>query len=160
MPFIVTTKRPTPPDETGQPYCAACSHYHEGACLCPDCGHPTPCRDHFEGASVQTPSLDVSRQAVATLEEAKDAAMQVVYDGPPIRVKTEWELICMVISDWPESGGTVGPLPDGTTIEVEELTWFVIAKLAECSHDVVKAALFSRDFTPVIDAFNAKQAGQ
>jgi hypothetical protein len=57
------------------------------------------------------------------------------------------------------AGGTVGPLPDGTTIDVEELPWYVIAKLAGCSHDVVKAALISRDFAPVIAAFNAKQEG-
>lgn len=25
------------------PFCEDCSHYHDGACLCPECGQPVPC---------------------------------------------------------------------------------------------------------------------
>lgn len=25
------------------PFCTKCSHYHQGPCLCPECGQPEPC---------------------------------------------------------------------------------------------------------------------
>lgn len=89
----------------------------------------------------------LSRRAVATLEEAQDAAQQIVYDGPPIRVKTEWELICMVIADMPESGGSVGPLPDGTVIEVERVDWPRMATIAG----------YGGNPSRLIAAFNSRQ---
>lgn len=27
-------------------YCHDCGHYHEGSCLCPECGKPEPCLGH------------------------------------------------------------------------------------------------------------------
>jgi hypothetical protein len=55
----------------------------------------------------------VSRRAVATLEDAR-AAAQEACSGPDFMGPLEASLIS-------ESGGTVGPLPDGTVIEVERV---------------------------------------
>lgn len=42
-------------DEPDEPYCVICSHHHEGACWCPDCGRPTPCRTHGVEGTMSTP---------------------------------------------------------------------------------------------------------
>jgi hypothetical protein len=189
MPYVVTTKRPTPPDETSQPYCAACSHYHEGACLCPDCGRPTPCREHFEGASVQTPSFDVSRCAVATLEERQVldggewrnvlilrtwrpdlrpseevADVLFLHDGRVSGGHVTRMMRSLYLLTVPESGGTVGPLPDGTVIEVGASSWVHLAlearrdkslrplPVVEAGQGDLKAA------AAIIAAFNAREA--
>lgn len=64
----------------------------------------------------------------------------------------------------PESGGTVGPLPDGTVIEVETTTWPVLVGAAypDAPSDgqgyAARCAAGSRaDAGHVIAAFNAKQ---
>jgi hypothetical protein len=54
-----------------------------------------------------------SRRAVATLEEAHEHVSDIIdAHGSGGRA---WA--------WHESGGTVGPLPDGTLIEVEAVKW-------------------------------------
>jgi hypothetical protein len=59
--------------------------------------------------------------AVATLDEARGYAVNVWYAAEP-GDRDEHSLArrdaCLRI---PESGGTIGPLPDGTTIEVERV---------------------------------------
>lgn len=40
-----------------EPYCVVCSHYHSGACLCADCGQPTPCRQHYVDGTVSTQAV-------------------------------------------------------------------------------------------------------
>lgn len=63
------------------------------------------------------PSYALSRRAVATLEEARRTCLGVLdaahLQGSPLAVYR-------AAVDLPESGGTVGPLPDGTRIEVEQ----------------------------------------
>jgi hypothetical protein len=56
----------------------------------------------------------VSRRAVATLEEARDFIYSLCAE-----TDVDDERIADDIDRLPESGGTVGPLPDGTVIEVK-----------------------------------------
>lgn len=58
-----------------------------------------------------------SRRAVATLEEAGDRVADIVTDiaGDGRDGRDQWD---DQIAAFTESGGTVGPLPDGTVIEV------------------------------------------
>ena len=75
---------------------------------------------------------EVSRTAVATLEDAREAALQGIEDAyrgqVPHIVDSAHGLEAFHESDTDaeellESGGTVGPLPDGTVIEVRPASW-------------------------------------
>ena len=57
-----------------------------------------------------------SRRAVATLEEAREAVSDALYENGA--EPDSWRL-AEQFDTMPESGGTIGPLPDGTMIEVE-----------------------------------------
>lgn len=59
-----------------------------------------------------------SRRAVATLKEARD-----VYLDTALRHGCRFE----IVPAFPESGGTIGPLPDGTVIEVAHWTASALA---------------------------------
>lgn len=72
-----------------------------------------------------------SRRAVATLDEARQAVFPHAL---------------------PESGGTVGPLPDGTVIEVGPASEREMLDVIG-----VKFAVTAHDSTSVIDAYNAAQ---
>lgn len=61
-----------------------------------------------------------SHTAVATLDEAREKAGAVYGAGPTF--------IAEKIS---ESGGTIGPLPDGTVVEVRRIGWADLARQAE-----------------------------
>jgi hypothetical protein len=68
-------------------------------------------------------TLVLSRRAVATLDEAQRTAYDAVRaltggSADPLTAVT----VASSIVALPESGGTIGPLPDGTVIEVERLT--------------------------------------
>jgi hypothetical protein len=65
----------------------------------------------------------VSRRAVATLEDAQDAVVQELHDllDEPTHDQER------AANTLPASGGTVGPLPDGTIIEVERMLWSSLA---------------------------------
>jgi hypothetical protein len=52
----------------------------------------------------------------------------------------------------PESGGTIGPLPDGTVIEVERVSWLSLLKAAFPDHD--HGDVYGED--EIIDAYNAR----
>jgi len=81
----------------------------------------------------------VSRTAVATLDEAQD------YIGiPPGRVTRP-----MLTS----AGGTIGPLPDGTVIEVEQVDYQSLTDALR--GDYMTNA--SRSDADVVAAFNAQQ---
>lgn len=60
----------------------------------------------------------LSRHEVATLEEARDAA-RAIFNAPDETQSEAFERAWAATWDIPEQGGTVGPLPDGTVIEVE-----------------------------------------
>lgn len=92
----------------------------------------------------------LSRRAVATLDEARmhvwrTVSLQAAY----------------AVSALPESGGTVGPLPDGTVIEVEATTWVQLCLDADLP--VRTYVAWPADEVPeankqrILDAYNAKQ---
>jgi hypothetical protein len=58
----------------------------------------------------------VSRRAGGTLEEAQAEAHRIVNAQPHRLSDPLWN---NAIEAWPKSGGTVGPLPDGTVIAVK-----------------------------------------
>jgi hypothetical protein len=68
-----------------------------------------PHRDEEEGGSAPD-----ERTAVATLEEAREAVAQTINAA---RVPNLHPAVAQYDA-LPEAGGTVGPLPDGTVIEV------------------------------------------
>lgn len=147
MPYVITTTRPIEPDEHGLPYCGACSHYHEGACLCPDCGRPTPCSTHGVDGSVSTPAPDVSRRAVATFGDVRTAIYGLgVLPTKPYHTFNYWR---RMVRELPDSGGSVGPLPDGTMIEVEHVRWDAI------NPDMDGGPMGPEDAEIELDAFNA-----
>lgn len=102
---------------------------------------------HRLGIATEASSRVVSRRAVATLEEAQAWAhggMDMFYEA------------ALAI---PETGGKVGPLPDGTVIEVEPVAW---ADLNEVTGEI---PMWSADrpitddvaMRRIIAAFNAAQ---
>lgn len=62
--------------------------------------------------------IPTSRTAVATLDEARETAHQIAgASGVWVKVRPHvWDA-----KGLPEAGGTVGPLPDGTVIEVKRV---------------------------------------
>jgi hypothetical protein len=98
----------------------------------------------------------VSLRAVATLEEARRAIAET--SAMPEATAT-WV--------FGESGGTVGPLPDGSLIEVDAVDWHKLAR--ESGSEVLLNAALNLgeriEYWPgiqesILAAFNAKQAGQ
>ena len=69
----------------------------------------------------------ISRRAVATLDEARAVAEQ--------------------INELPASGGTIGPLPDGTIIEVRRVGIATLASIVPAGSSI----------SNVVDAYNAAQ---
>jgi hypothetical protein len=69
-----------------------------------------------------------SRVAVATLDEAHQAAQDAIDAAGPIRSRDTFRTLCWRAAHIPQAGGSVGPLPDGTTIEVEPTYYLTIAE--------------------------------
>lgn len=70
----------------------------------------------------------VTRRAVATLDEARDWGADIVQDrannfSESAQVQSDYGYLAAVNAalDIDESGGTIGPLPDGTVIEVQQV---------------------------------------
>lgn len=60
-----------------------------------------------------------TRQYVDTLDEAREATQAAVDSAGPIKSRHSWEAICGYIAHtMDETGGTIGPLPDGRLIVV------------------------------------------
>lgn len=94
----------------------------------------------------------LSRHAVATLEEARAAILADLGDMNAIG-GPEDELVGNVL-DISESGGTVGPLPDGTVIEVEQIGWATLWQDVR-PDPPTDSPLWSEE--RIIDAYNARQ---
>lgn len=125
-PFIVTTKRR---DHTA-PY----SHPH---------------------VPITQPLVVRSRVAVATLSEARDAAIAATRNAGSVDVMGPLEASLV-----PASGGTVGPLPDGTVIEVERTNYNRIAFDSDWPFPPNDSDYSSapRHGAEVLAHYNAKQA--
>jgi hypothetical protein len=91
----------------------------------------------------------LSRRAVATLEEARAVVATITEAARPDRAD-----ILNAIVALRESGGTVGPLPDGTVIEVEAVTGGALALRAGFAIDAYGHCEAS--YAEVIAAYNAR----
>lgn len=140
-PFIVTAKRPERDGDT-----------HHWCGFGPD--HDGPCPPLDEAGRV------VSCVAVATLEEAREMAKAEVvrcigtkgWFGKSVHEQYE---------SLPDSGGMIGPLPDGTLIEVRQVSWDDILRNLDVSgeeYERLADTNLTRD-ADVIAAFNAREAG-
>jgi hypothetical protein len=111
----------------------------------------------------------VFRRAVATLEEAREQADDAVFAAhnrerkrPSDELPPPYMAQSIEARDLPESGGAVGPLPDGTVIEVEQLSPLMLA--AHIPGDpasiaaLLRVGLDRKDWSDLIDAFNARQS--
>lgn len=82
-------------------------------------------RRPFTGTHATTPPDEwhrVSRVAVATLDE-QDTARALLNWRPGDTLTVRELQVIEGIERLPAEGGTVGPLPDGTVIEVARATW-------------------------------------
>lgn len=92
-----------------------------------------------------------SRRAVATLEEARQHCFAV---PPDESYYGEFDDFYEAVAALPESGGTVGPLPDGTVIEVGRCSWMYLKIHTDLPGDP-HGTLSERE---IIDAYNARQS--
>jgi hypothetical protein len=102
----------------------------------------------------------VSRRAVATLDEATVSLSEVVakahFDCPDwLDRRDAYRRDMWALVRTPESGGTVGPLPDRTVIEVEPASWSDLAVAVEY---LGRGYVTEAEWPEVLAAFNAKQA--
>lgn len=96
----------------------------------------------------------MARRAVATLEEARERAEDTVFDhlGPERMPDDRPVEFATYARNLPEEGGTIGPLPDGTVIEVERVRWETFPEYAKPG-DATEAQRQNRG----LEAFNAAQ---
>jgi hypothetical protein len=108
------------------------------------------------------PRMDVVyRRAVATLEEREvtPKLREMLPHEHPARLIA----IAAEIARMPESGGTIGPLPDGTMIEVEQTNWLRLAEAAGIeeahAYSLAEAATAGAEDAQreILDAYNARQ---
>jgi hypothetical protein len=93
--------------------------------------------------AIATDDDRVTRRAVATLDEAREALCDAIHAVDPDAT----------VFDIGGDGGSVGPLPDGTVIEVAPWTEIELATFTDLSMDQA-LTLPAGD---IIDAYNAAQ---
>lgn len=88
-----------------------------------------------------------TRRAVATLDEARSIVYGAIgeNDDPPYFDGH------FAADSLDEQGGTIGPLPDGTTIEVQALDWSALAERAYADGG------WSMKPVKILNAFNARE---
>ncbi len=96
--------------------------------------------------------------AVATLEEARDEATNalaqhgIAAKGEGMRL---WvPPLVTTAQTLPEQGGTVGPLPDGSVIDVQQVGIKELARLCDFTPSASDGGVVTADV--VIDAYNAR----
>lgn len=105
-----------------------------------------------------------SRRAVATLDEARDAARDRV--GPlgsfeAVRAAPSWQVDALdTITELLESGGTVGPLPDGTVIEVAPVHSGDLWDSLDADTRAFMRCRRDLNIHKIIDAYNHTQEGK
>lgn len=103
--------------------------------------------------------IETSRRAVATIEEAREGIREMFNLGPGDQWGHDRYLPGSgAADDLTESGGTVGPLPDGTTITVEHVDWMDFERPL-VTGDLPDIETFDSDDyrASLIDAYNARQ---
>lgn len=105
----------------------------------------------------------LSRRAVVTLEEARLGVRTIIVDAA-LALGTTQDFPPAHLSSWAEDviteyGGMVGPLPDGTVIEVEKTTYVHLACDGdwEWPEDDTDYSSPARHSTEVLAAYNANQ---
>ena len=103
---------------------------------------------------VGTPAMErvtVTRIAVATLDEARRITAREYREHVHrfMGFDTRWIT---------ESGGTVGPLPDGTVIEVQSVSWNWIIGMADDAGIDTDAVYEDGGDLAILAAFNGAQA--
>lgn len=68
-----------------------------------------------------------SRRAVATLDEVRKECYREIRDDQSCQ-GVERARLTLAVEHLTDLGGTVGPLPDGTVIEVEQVGWSEIGE--------------------------------
>lgn len=126
MPYLITVKRRD--DDSRE--CGGCGERYDDGTACEDGAY-------------------VSRRAVATREDAETMLAEAVHSSGVTDDALAWaELIV-------RCGGTtapeLGPLPDGTVIEVERVEWIDLARTVGISGQRKLVA------KPILDAYNARQ---
>lgn len=101
-----------------------------------------------------------SRRAVATLEEARQDARNIVEDHAQEPGWTDGYVAAREVArTLPESGDTVGPLPDGTVIEVEREGWNdLISAIPDSDSRFPYFPPATADTPEIIAAYNAAQS--
>ena len=94
----------------------------------------------------------VSRRAVATLEEA------ILQTYTSLASEPELDEAARAIKALPKSGGTVGPLPDGTVIEVEPIGHYDLWVAAGRPESQSRGEHHMPSRVELVDAFNARQS--
>lgn len=101
--------------------------------------HPADDRSYATRAE-QIAAVSLTRRAVATLDSACEVALDLAitqYVEPDMR--PSWANACRRL---PVEGGTVGPLPDGTVIDVAYVGWATLERATDpgLSRDAILAA--------------------
>ena len=103
------------------------------------------------GGVVRPPHF--SRRAVATLEEARQRIVFALAHGEHMSEDARMAGWIGAEKRITENGGTVGPLPDGTVIEVERVGYrYLLDGL------LVAPGTNERSWAEILDAYNARQA--
>jgi hypothetical protein len=96
---------------------------------------------------------------IITTKRPGEAVHRIAHDLPG-----KWQITTLAkYTPLPESGGTVGPLPNGTVIEVEQVGWSELARLAGRTRytvppdEPVPDGLGRRGWQVILDAYNARQ---
>lgn len=95
------------------------------------------CGEHHHGS-------DGTKRAVATIEQARDAAADIIYrqhDGTSHFDHFD------AATYMPDTGGSIGPLPNGTVIEVRAVSWPELGQLAGRPYHFA-------EYGQTIDAYN------
>jgi predicted TIM-barrel enzyme len=100
----------------------------------------------------------LEERAVVTLEEAQKLCLKTVQTWVrqfgDAKFMTSADVAILAVNNLTESGGTVGPLPDGTVIEVEPERLIGIGAMAGLS----PGEMCDMPDAEIIAAFNAKRA--
>jgi hypothetical protein len=115
--------------------------------------HPGQSSD-YETRGEHIAAVGLSRVAVATLEEAREMVFRVIDEQERIDDLLSTYADAIFLAD----GGTVGPLPDGTIIEVERVGWIDFEMMARRGDTALPPIeVFDRDDyrADLLAAFNA-----
>jgi hypothetical protein len=139
MPYVITTRRNGP--DTYQ------AHH----------GSKFPCASCGEDGYISVPH-SCSRRAVATLEEAIRAVRQFAPDDSRLVESGTYEDHAPL-----EDGFTVGPLPDGTVIEVAPMDWRHLIRASgiarrQPSYWFAVTNPTAEEKSSALDAFNAQES--